>query len=338
MALTTRDYKGILELIDLIYTVPDRALMFQEFCERLQKLAPISSAAYAPAEPNSSGFEFPGAIVFRAPMRPLYLFTEYYAALHPYYISVRKEGTTKYLNKATNLTDMVPALRLPDLEYGRDFQPVAQVLYELCTMLGAQGDPVGTMGFHRQRGDRDFSDREKEIFNHLMPHLAQSFHLFGLTQGRFPSPEIGEIILGEDGRPLSINKEARQALNGWSLCAIPDSSRNTGPTFFSTENGIYRARTALKHPGRKERTIFLEPLPAKRDLRSKLADYGLSKRELEVAMWVIRGLSNRQIAERLFIAEQTVKDHLHDVFEKMTIHHRSELAAKLLGFGLKPNR
>ena len=75
MALTTRDYKGILELIDLIYTVPDRALMFQEFCERLQKLAPISSAAYAPAEPKSSGFEFPGTIAFRAPMRPLYLFT-----------------------------------------------------------------------------------------------------------------------------------------------------------------------------------------------------------------------------------------------------------------------
>ena len=52
-------------------------------------------------------------------------------------------------------------------------------------------------------------------------------------------------------------------------------------------------------------------------------------------MWVIRGLSNRQIAERLFIAEQTVKDHLHDIFEKMKIHHRSELVAKLLGFGLK---
>ncbi len=49
-----------------------------------------------------------------------------------------------------------------------------------------------------------------------------------------------------------------------------------------------------------------------------------------MALWVVRGLSNREIAERIFIAEQTVKDHLHDVFEKMKIHRRSELAAKLL--------
>ena len=38
--------------------------------------------------------------------------------------------------------------------------------------------------------------------------------------------------------------------------------------------------------------------------------------------------------ERLFICEQTVKDHLHDVFEKVKIRRRSELAAKLLEFGL----
>jgi len=85
-------------------------------------------------------------------------------------------------------------------------------------------------------------------------------------------------------------------------------------------------------------TILLKPLPAERALRSKLADYGLSKRQQEVAMWGIRGLSNRQIAERLFIAEQTVKDHLHDAFKMLKIHRRSELAAKVLGFGPKRNR
>jgi DNA-binding CsgD family transcriptional regulator len=79
-------------------------------------------------------------------------------------------------------------------------------------------------------------------------------------------------------------------------------------------------------------TIFVKPLLAQRGLHSKLDGYGLSKRQLEVAWWVIHGLSNRQIAERLFITEQTVKDHLHDVFEVMNIRRRSELAAKVLGF------
>lgn len=75
--------------------------------------------------------------------------------------------------------------------------------------------------------------------------------------------------------------------------------------------------------------VYLEPQPAERDLATKLAVYGLSKREQEVTLFAVRGLSNREIAERLFIAEQTVKDHLHDVFEKVKIHRRSELAAKL---------
>jgi DNA-binding CsgD family transcriptional regulator len=33
----------------------------------------------------------------------------------------------------------------------------------------------------------------------------------------------------------------------------------------------------------------------------------------------------------LFVTEQTVKDHLRDVFKKMQVHRRSELVAKILG-------
>jgi DNA-binding NarL/FixJ family response regulator len=44
---------------------------------------------------------------------------------------------------------------------------------------------------------------------------------------------------------------------------------------------------------------------------------------------IIQGLSKRDIAERLFICEQTVKDHLHYIFERIKIRRRSELAAKL---------
>jgi DNA-binding NarL/FixJ family response regulator len=41
-------------------------------------------------------------------------------------------------------------------------------------------------------------------------------------------------------------------------------------------------------------------------------------------------LSNREIADRLFITEQTVKDHLHDVFNHLKITRRSELTVKVL--------
>ena len=88
--------------------------------------------------------------------------------------------------------------------------------------------------------------------------------------------------------------------------------------------------------GGKNHTIFLEPLPAARDLQPKFSELGLSKRQAEIALWVIRGLSNREIAERLFITEQTVKDHVQDVFQKARVHHRSALIATVLG--LRPEK
>ncbi len=52
----------------------------------------------------------------------------------------------------------------------------------------------------------------------------------------------------------------------------------------------------------------------------------LSNREHEVAALVVQGFLNKEIAERLFISEQTVKNHLHNIFEKLGVSNRLELA------------
>jgi len=55
----------------------------------------------------------------------------------------------------------------------------------------------------------------------------------------------------------------------------------------------------------------------------------LSRRELEVVRGVAQGLRNRQIAERLGIAEGTVKLHLHTVYTKLGVDGRTALLVKL---------
>jgi DNA-binding NarL/FixJ family response regulator len=52
----------------------------------------------------------------------------------------------------------------------------------------------------------------------------------------------------------------------------------------------------------------------------------LSKRELEIVGYVAQGFRNKEIAGRMFISEQTVKNHLHNVFEKVGVSDRLELA------------
>jgi two-component system, NarL family, nitrate/nitrite response regulator NarL len=52
----------------------------------------------------------------------------------------------------------------------------------------------------------------------------------------------------------------------------------------------------------------------------------LSDREKEVVQLVVQGFRNREIGEKLFISEQTVKNHLHNIFDKLGVSDRLELA------------
>jgi DNA-binding NarL/FixJ family response regulator len=57
----------------------------------------------------------------------------------------------------------------------------------------------------------------------------------------------------------------------------------------------------------------------------------LTKRELEIASMVAEGLSNREIAEKLFISKRTVDAHVSHVYGKLEISSRVQLARLLLG-------
>lgn len=50
----------------------------------------------------------------------------------------------------------------------------------------------------------------------------------------------------------------------------------------------------------------------------------LSDRELQVLKLVAQGMSNREVAEQLFISENTVKNHVRNILEKLQLHSRME--------------
>jgi two-component system nitrate/nitrite response regulator NarL len=52
----------------------------------------------------------------------------------------------------------------------------------------------------------------------------------------------------------------------------------------------------------------------------------LSEREKEIVQLVAQGYRNKEIGEKLFISEQTVKNHLHNIFDKLGVSDRLELA------------
>ena len=74
------------------------------------------------------------------------------------------------------------------------------------------------------------------------------------------------------------------------------------------------------------------PIVYVRPARDPVFD-ALSPRELEVAALVASGLTNREIADVLYISVPTTKDHVHAVLTKTGLSRRSAVIAAWLGTG-----
>lgn len=64
--------------------------------------------------------------------------------------------------------------------------------------------------------------------------------------------------------------------------------------------------------------------------------FGITRRELEVLELVAQGLSNQEIADRLFVSLNTVKTHTSNVFSKLDARRRTEAIRKAKAAGLLP--
>jgi DNA-binding NarL/FixJ family response regulator len=75
--------------------------------------------------------------------------------------------------------------------------------------------------------------------------------------------------------------------------------------------------------------------PAQPDEKAK-KQFGLTPRELDVVGSIVSGFTNREIAKKFSISEQTVKHHLRNIFDKVGVSNRLELALFAINHGIVP--
>lgn len=78
------------------------------------------------------------------------------------------------------------------------------------------------------------------------------------------------------------------------------------------------------------------PLTGNGEINYKMGKntYGLTEREMEVLALIVEGLSNPQIAERLFITRATAKAHVHSILQKLYVDDRTKAAITAMKEGL----
>jgi DNA-binding CsgD family transcriptional regulator len=216
-------------------------------------------------------------------------------------------------------------------------------------------DTLGCWGWieaYRDAADRRFEERDVELLAKIGPSVGSALrrrvmdvHDDGVAE---PSPP-GVIVLDGDLRPISWTAGAHawiDALPSASLFArlgILPSVMYPAATL-ARSGTVAQAHALLRAVDGRWVMIEAAPLVGHGDgeiavtLRSATGRetfellcrlYALSQREREVVALLVVGLDTRGVAARLFISSHTVQDHLKSVFEKIGIHSRRELLAKL---------
>jgi DNA-binding CsgD family transcriptional regulator len=98
----------------------------------------------------------------------------------------------------------------------------------------------------------------------------------------------------------------------------------------------------LKLTRNKEIVVLKEvpvPAPAPQPFalnEERLKGLGITKRELEILELIAQGMSNREIAEKLFVSENTVKTHSSRLFDKLSAKRRTQAVQIGKEMGLIP--
>ena len=141
-----------------------------------------------------------------------------------------------------------------------------------------------------------------------IPIFRARENLVRMRETADPPPKVVIVTMIEDPR------EVRELMDLGASAYIVKSA--------STEHLVAAVRTAILDPKSKNVVVGM-PLTLLEEAEGG-SEGILSARELEILLLAARGLSNRQIANRVHLAEGTVKRHLTNTYHKMGVGSRSE--------------
>jgi DNA-binding NarL/FixJ family response regulator len=131
-----------------------------------------------------------------------------------------------------------------------------------------------------------------------------------------PSTKI--VILTISDEESDLFRAVRAGANGYLLKDVP------GEEIADGIRAVVGGQSLISPSMASALLTEFAALSRRQETRSQVPLPRLTERELEVLRLVARGLGNREIAAQLFISENTVKNHVRNILEKLQLHSRME--------------
>ncbi len=237
----------------------------------------------------------------------------------------------------------------------------AGLAHSLEAPLIAAGTIIGTINFARAPQSRAFSSTDLVSARFVSEQLSLAIERalrFEATGRRLSTLESaldripqGIVVTGLDSKPIYANQAARRLLQLTERQGVTDVSRCLPAPL---EEAIDQFRQGRRVHASSSRDTTGQRVAVKSWLlgerhgavvsvvsRTSTAESSarvpvlavLSPREQEIAQLVAEGLTAKQIGERAFISENTVKQHLKRIFAKTDVSSRAELVQLMWSAG-----
>ncbi|MGQ8873639.1 response regulator transcription factor [Paenibacillus sp. TSA_86.1] len=142
-----------------------------------------------------------------------------------------------------------------------------------------------------------------------------------LIKTRFPDIQVLMLTTFDDDE--YIIQAIQNGASGYLLKNVPPARIVQG--IKTVHNG-----DMLIHPDVARKLAGLLRTPASPPVNEPLKTYGLTRAELSVAEAISEGLSNKEIAAKLFLSEGTVKNYVTEILSKLNLRDRTQIAIFML--------
>jgi DNA-binding NarL/FixJ family response regulator len=128
------------------------------------------------------------------------------------------------------------------------------------------------------------------------------------------------LLLTTFDEPELILRALRAGINGYILKNSPAERILTAIRMIQTGGTVFQADVLE----------FIRSRVSSCQSGNQLFEMLLSPRELDITKLIAEGLSNKDIGEKLFLTNGTVRNHISTILEKTGLEHRTQIAVKYL--------